>query len=294
MLVNVSNGALQSSDGKSFDRVAAKYDRHRPTYPERLIDLACRTAGLQRGDEVLEIGCGTGQLTRGLLARGLCVTAIEPGARLARLAHQRLQGRGELALVSARFEDARLPHAHFRAVFSASAIHWIDPDVGWRRAADVLAPGGTLALLQYFGLHEPRGADDQQALLSAMTAIAPEIAASWPRHRDLESILAGVRKRRENISEVWSWLGCYKLARGYATHLFDDAQIAAEPTPMEQTATELNALLGTMSFWSRLSPEQRRAMENANRALCERLGRPIRSSTVACLVTARAHRDRTS
>jgi SAM-dependent methyltransferase len=290
--VSVPDGILQRSYGKVFDQVAAEYDRHRPTYPEQLIDLACQVAGLGRGDRVLEIGCGTGQLTGSLLARGLRVTAIEPGAQLAGLAQQRLQGTGELELVNARFEDARLPHEYFRAVFSASAIHWVDPDVGWQRAADALVPGGTLALIQYFGLHEPRSADDQQALVSAMTAIAPEIAASWPHDRDLESTLAGVRERRENISEVWAWLGGYEVACEYAAHLFDGAQIAVAPTLMEHTAAALNALLGTMSFWSGFSPEQREALESANRTLYEQLGRPIRSSIVACLVTVRRRNSR--
>jgi ubiquinone/menaquinone biosynthesis C-methylase UbiE len=284
--VSVPDGTLQRSYGKVFDQVAAEYDRHRPAYPEQLIDLACRVAGLGRGEEVLEIGCGTGQLTHSLLARGLRVTAIEPGVQLARLTQQRLGGTDELELVNAQFEDARLPHAHFRAVFSASAIHWVDPDVGWQRAADVLVPDGTLALVQYFGLDETRSADDQHALLSTMTAIAPEIAASWPRYRDLETILAGVRERRENISEVWAWLGGYEMARERAAHLFDAAQIAAAPMLMEHTAAELGALLGTMSFWSRLSPEQREAIESGNRTLHEQLGRPIRSSLVACLVMA--------
>jgi ubiquinone/menaquinone biosynthesis C-methylase UbiE len=286
-LSEVTDGALQRSYGKVFDRVAAEYDRHRPTYPGRLIDLACQLAGLEPGDRVLEVGCGTGQLTGSLLARGLRVTAIEPGAQLAELAERRLQGTGELEIVNTRFEDAPLPHERFRAVFSASAIHWVDPDVGWRRVADVLVPDGTLALIQYIGLREPHSADDQQALLDAMTTIAPEIAESWPRYRDLDTTRAGVRERRGNISEVWAWLGDYELAREYAADLFEEAQIAVVPTLTEHTAAELTALLGTMSFWSRLSPEQREAMESANRTLHERLGRPVRSSVAACLVTAR-------
>jgi cyclopropane fatty-acyl-phospholipid synthase-like methyltransferase len=292
-LVSVPDGTPERRYGKVFNQVAAEYDRRRPTYPEQLVDLACRAAGLERGEQVLEIGCGTGQLTRSLLARGLRVTAIEPGDQLAELAQQRLQGKGKLELVNARFEDARLPHEHFRAVFSASAIHWVDPDVGWQRAADALVPDGTLALIQYFGLHEPCSADDQQALLSTMTAIAPEIAASWPHYRDLDTTLAGVRQRRENISEVWAWLGNYdEVAREYAAHLFEDAQIATAPRLMEHTAAELGALLGTMSFWSRLSPEQRAAMENEIQTLFEQLGRPIRSSIVTCLVTARRGNSR--
>jgi ubiquinone/menaquinone biosynthesis C-methylase UbiE len=293
-LVSVPDGTLQRSYGKIFDQVAAEYDRRRPTYPEQLIDRVCQLAGLERGDAVLEIGCGTGQLTRGLLARGLRVTAIEPGAQLAALAQQRLQGTGELEIVNARLEDASLPHEHFRAVFSASAIHWVDPDVGWRRMAQALVPAGTLALIQYFGLQESRSAEDQQALSSAMTEVAPEMVEGWPRYRELQDTLAGVRERRGNISEVWAWLGDYELARAYVAELFDDAQIAAEPTLVEHTASELNALLGTMSFWARLSPGQREAIESANRSLYERLGRPIRSSILACLVTARCGGSRRS
>lgn len=285
--MGVAGGALQRSYGRVFDRVARAYDSHRPTYPEQLLDRACRLAGLQRDEQVLEIGCGTGQLTRSLLARGLRVTAIEPGARLAALARQRLAGAGELELVNARLEDTPLPHARFQAVFSASAIHWVDPDVGWQQAANALVPGGTLALIQYFGLHEPRSAEDQQALLRALSKIAPEIAADWPRYRALDATLAGVRERRANISEVWAWLGGYDVAREYAADLFEEAQIAATPALMEHTAAELDALLGTMSFWSRLSPEQRQAMASANRSLHQQLGRPIRSNLVACLVTAR-------
>jgi predicted TPR repeat methyltransferase len=147
------------SYGSVFDEVAEDYDRHRPTYPDVLLDRACEAAGIGPGAAVLEIGCGTGQLTRSLLARGLRVTAVEPGQQL--------------------------------------------------------------------------------------------------------------------------------IARGYAADLFDDSQVAAVPTLLEHAADELNALLGTMSFWARLSPRQRDALAVENQTFHQRIGRPIRSSTVACLVVAR-------
>src|SRR5215471_1419936 len=146
--------------GKVFDEIAAEYDRHRPAYPDELLDQACQVAGIGSGDRVLEVGCGSGQLTRGLVARGLHVTALEPGANLMALARQNLDGAGAVEWVNAQFEEAPLPREHFRAVFSASAFHWIDPKVSWQKAADVLVPGGTLVLVQYFGLEEPRTRPD--------------------------------------------------------------------------------------------------------------------------------------
>jgi SAM-dependent methyltransferase len=49
--------------------------------------------------------------------------------------------------VHARLEDMQLRRESCEAVFSASAIHWVDPDLSWRKIAEALAPGGTLALI---------------------------------------------------------------------------------------------------------------------------------------------------
>jgi SAM-dependent methyltransferase len=273
------------SHGRVFDEVAEDYDRHRPTYPDVLVDRACE--GIGPGAAVLEIGCGTGQLTRSLLVRGLRVTAVELGQQLIVRARDRCDGIGDVQFVNARFEASSLARAQYSAVFSASAIHWIDPDVSWRKAADVLVDGGSLALVSYFGLDDPDSAEDQRALRAAITTIAPEFAADWPIYRNLADTLAGIEARRENVSEVWAWLGSYQVSRGYAADLFDDAQVATVSMQLEHTADKLNALLSTMSFWARLSPRQRDALAAENHVLHRRLRRPIRSSTIACLLMAR-------
>jgi SAM-dependent methyltransferase len=283
----MADAAQRRSGGAAFDEVAEEYDRHRPAYPDELVDRACALAALKPGDRVLEVGCGTGQLTRSLLARGLCVTAVEPGRRLIARARDQLAGSGTAHFIGTRLEDARLPPAYYRAVFSASAIHWIDPDVSWRSLAAALVDGGILALISYFGLEDSRSRDDQHALRAAVAEVAPEQAAAWPRYRELDQIVSAVAQRRENVSEAWAWLGSYDVARRYAAHLFQDANLAVMPSLVEHAADELNSLLATMSFWARLSPSQREALKTENRALHDRLGRPIRSSTVACLLTAR-------
>ncbi len=283
----MSGGMLVRSYGKVFDEVAVEYDRNRPAYPDALVDQACEVAHITDGDRVLEVGCGTGQLTRGLLARGLRVTALEPGDQLVRIAGENLKGAGDVEFVHARLEDIQLPRESYAAVFSASAIHWVDPDLSWRKIADALAPKGTLALIQYFGLQERRSVDDQEALLSVLRRHAPEIAATMPTYRDLDCTIAGVHERRGNVADVWAWLGNYDIGRDYAADLFENLQLATVPTLIEHTADEINALLGTMSFWARLSPEERDALVTENQALHERLGRPIRASTLAALLTAR-------
>ena len=272
--------------GKVFDEIADEYDRRRPAYPDELIDQACRVAGIGSGDRVLEVGCGSGQLTRGLVARGLHVTALEPGKSLIALARQNLEGAGEGEFVNAQFEDALLPREQFAAVFSASAFHWVDPKVSWQRAADVLVPGGTLALVQYCGIEEPRSKPDQEAALAAIRKVAPDVAANWPVYRDLDATLAGMEQRRGNVSEVWAWLGSYDIGQDYAGRLFGDVQVAVTPRLIEQTSDQVNAVIRTMSFYARLSPAQRHALEREYEAIYERLGRPIRASTVAALVTA--------
>jgi ubiquinone/menaquinone biosynthesis C-methylase UbiE len=284
-------GAEARRYGTVFDEVADEYDRTRPMYPDALVDRACEVAGLRPGDPVLEIGCGTGQLTRSLVARGLRVTAVEPGGNLIRLAGQNLAGAGadsdSVEFVNARFEDAALPSGYFRAAFSASALHWVDPAVGWQKIAGVLTAGGTLALLSYFGVDDPRSRDDQDAMLAAMARVAPDIAAGWPVYRDIDGTLKGVERRRGNVSEVWAWLGSYDMAQDDAARLFGDAQVALVPKLVEQTGSELNATFRTMSYYARLSPSQRDALAQECEAIYARLGRPIRASVVTALVTAR-------
>jgi SAM-dependent methyltransferase len=243
----MSRGAEAARYGEAFNEVAEEYDCHRPTYPDALIDQACDVAGLGPGAMVLEIGCGTGQLTRSLLARGLRVTAIEPGERLIARARDQLGNAGEVEFVNRRLERASLPHARYSAAFSASAIHWVDPDVSWRKTAEALVDGGTLALVSYVGLAEPRSTGDQQALRAAIARVAPRLAADWPTYRDLDATLEGVDERRGNVSDVWAWLGGYEIAREYAADLFCDTQVAAVPTLLEHTADALSALLGMPS-----------------------------------------------
>ena len=125
-----------------FDEVAELYDRVRPGYPEELFDEL--VAALPRSPAVLEVGPGTGQATKGLVSRGARVTAVELGGHLAAVLSRNLP---TVDVVIGPFENADLAPGSFDAVVAASSYHWVSPEARMSRPAELLRPGGHLALI---------------------------------------------------------------------------------------------------------------------------------------------------
>jgi SAM-dependent methyltransferase len=141
--------------GRVFDEVPELYDRVRPGYPDQLFaDLATLTR-TSAGTPVLEVGCGTGQATRSLAALGCPVTAVEPGPGMAALTRRRLAGARDVEVETSRFEEWDDRGRHYGVLVAAQSWHWVDPSVGWRRAHDVLRPGGWMALLGHVVVRRP-------------------------------------------------------------------------------------------------------------------------------------------
>jgi SAM-dependent methyltransferase len=172
-----------------FDSVAWRYDRARPAYPDALFDALVRHAGLRPGDRVLEVGCATGKATRALAERGLRVTCVELGAELAAAARANLAGFPDVEVVNAPFESWRPPEdAVFAAVVAATAWHWIDPVRRYRRAWELLRPGGHLAF--WAAVHVLPAAGDPifLELQDTYEEIGAGRAESWPRPRELPDL----------------------------------------------------------------------------------------------------------
>jgi SAM-dependent methyltransferase len=148
-------GADRRGLGQLFDEVPQLYDRVRPGYPDALFADLVALTGMGAGSPVLEVGCGTGQATRSLAALGCSVTAVEPGAGLAALARRRLSGFGNVTVEPATFEEWDDRGRRFDVVVAASAWHWVDPAIGWRRAREVLHPGGWMAVLGHVVVGRP-------------------------------------------------------------------------------------------------------------------------------------------
>ena len=267
--------------GRRFDSVAAEYDRVRPGYPDSLVDEACERAGLGPGSRVVEVGCGTGKLTVALVERGLQVEAVDPGAAMVEVARGRLAD-APVRFHVAPFAEVDLPERSFEAVFSATAFHWIDPAVGWAKAARLLRSGGVLALLTHVG----GGTELDAEYVAAWRAVLPE-AAEWVA-RDPETLRAGAEERRGNVSAVWSWLTHHELSEPDAADLFADVRISMTRIDQEETTEQSLALTRTTSCYLGLDQERRRRLEQLLTEVFERAGGSYRSTHFATLVTASA------
>ena len=131
----------------TFDEDADAYDRTRPVCPAAIFDDVVELAGLGPASQVLEIGPGTGQATRPLAERALAVTAVELGPALAERATANLAAFEKVRVLNTSFEAFEPGGALFDAVSACNSFRWIDPDLRYRRPADLLRPDGHLIVL---------------------------------------------------------------------------------------------------------------------------------------------------
>lgn len=125
---------------RSFDLAAEEYERTRPDYPAAVLEKVPVPAGAT----VLDLGAGTGKLTRALVRRYSRVIAVEPLDRMRAILEKVVPQAESLA---GRAEQIPLPGASVDAVFAAQAFHWFATDEAVIEIARVVRRGGVFCLV---------------------------------------------------------------------------------------------------------------------------------------------------
>jgi SAM-dependent methyltransferase len=128
----------KSDQALSFGSAADRYDANRPSYPPAALTWALGTQSRQ----VVDLGAGTGILTRVLRSLGHDVRPVEPDEGMrARLS----TSSPEVTPLAGTAEQIPLPDAAVDAVMAGQAYHWFDPERAHPEIARVIRPGGVFA-----------------------------------------------------------------------------------------------------------------------------------------------------
>jgi SAM-dependent methyltransferase len=221
---------LQHPDSRSFELVADVYERARPGYPPEAVAWIADRLDLRKGRTVLDLGAGTGKLTRALLTTGVHVIAVEPGdemrARLERTAP------GAEALRGAA-EEIPLRHGSVDAITVGQAFHWFRHDEAIPELHRVLRPGGGVALV--WNSRDPDNPLQKEIgeLIAPFVPSGRPDAEEWPRPLGESELFGPLEEQRFSFVEE---LDPNRLAERIASVSF----VAAAP---EEARRELDAAI---------------------------------------------------
>jgi SAM-dependent methyltransferase len=138
--------SLEPTEGRQlYGQNPVTYALGRPDYPERAYELLASRCGLAGATRVIEVGPGTGLVTRRLLGAGAHVTGIEPNTAMSAYLSRTIADPQLDVLVDA-FEDVDLSPDSFDLAVAATSFHWVSQPAGMRQLRRLLCPGGWVAI----------------------------------------------------------------------------------------------------------------------------------------------------
>ena len=239
----------------SFGTVAAHYERYRPGPPIEAVDWLLPL----RVRRVVDLGAGTGALTRLLIDKADEVVAVEPDDRMRAVLTEELPG---ARAVVGRGESMPLPDGCADAVLASSSWHWMDLVPTLREVSRILVSGGILGVL--WSGPDPEGpflVQARELLAGRSGGVGPGPVDPDGGSGDVTSLILGDALRPASSLQIPPDTG------------FDPPQHEVFRWDVALNADDMIGLLGTLS-WIITMPEEtrRRVIAEARRLLGEFLG----------------------
>jgi ubiquinone/menaquinone biosynthesis C-methylase UbiE len=230
------------SEGRYFDHVAALYERARPEYPPDAVAWLVEQLSIGEGSTVLDLGAGTGKLTRALTPYARRVIAVDPGPRMLDELRRAVP---DAEVVVGEAEAIPLADDSVDAVVCGQSFHWFRQEEALPEIRRVLRGRGGLGLI--WNLRDPD--DELQQVVSEL--IAPFVPSGRPPS---PTSVAGL------IEET----------------SFGEVTEAVFRFEQELDADAVTARVASISFIAAADEERKRGLEHALRELVAGRGEIVR------------------
>lgn len=262
----------RAQQGRKFGPAAADYERGRPPWPDAAVERVAAALGLGPDSTVVDLGAGTGKLSRVLAARFGRVVAVEPLGEMRAVLAANLP---QVEAVEGTAERLPLPDGAADAVFVGDAFHWFDSRAAVDEFTRVLGSAGGIALLwkRPDGPSEPPLPEPARALMRAAIARGGEpggprvergkwrepFAGSWFGELHCEEIRYEYTTDREGVVA-----GAMSISSIAGLPADDREVLRAELRDLLPDASYRQPLLAVL-YWARLEPP----------VWCDRCGRAL-------------------
>jgi SAM-dependent methyltransferase len=217
-----------------FEHAVADYERGRPGFPDPAVTFLDDWLSLGPGRTLLELGAGTGKLTRLLAPSGARILAVEPLAAMRESLSHNLP---DVEVLDAVAEDLPLADGAVDAAVAAQAFHWFDGERALSELARVLQPGAPIALVWNVR-------DESVPWIRELTELIEPYRGDAPSYRSL------------------AWKGAFD-----ANEAFSAPTLTSFPYVHDTTREGTVARVSSISFIATLAPDERERVAAAVRRL---------------------------
>ena len=218
-----------------FGGMAEEYHAVRPGYPHEIFEMLADAGALGNGMKALEIGCGSGRATERLIEYDLNLCSIDPSDEMLRVARNTVNGIERVRFEKRMFESYNEERENLDLIIAATSWHWVQPSIGYRKAARLLGNNGKLVILA--NLHPRPIAEFFQRIQTVYRTVVPEWG-TLNTNRGTEDV---IRDSKEEMEES-----------GY----FGETKVLTYRWKEEYTRERFLRLLGTYSDHRNLGEER--------------------------------------
>jgi SAM-dependent methyltransferase len=241
----------------AFGRAAREYELGRPLWPEELLDRVIAELGLPPQSTVLDLGAGTGKLTRALVPRFARVVAVEPD-RAMRAVLEEVVPEADSHAGSA--ESIPLEDGEVDAVFSGEAFHWFAPEAV-AEIARVLRPRGALVILWNYPIEYEHMGDEAEAVIAeafergGTPGLGRVLSGDWrkPIEEAPFEELREVEVEREIVNSRDEWIANMLSVSSIAHQPDEDREAFARRLRELIPPREVRRRFRTVAYWTRLA-----------------------------------------